>query len=125
MKLNEVFTGSFLKADDLQGKTVRVTLSKVELQEFDDGNKLVLHFQGKDKALVCNKTNANIIAENLGTDETDEWVGQAVLLTVKKVEFQGKLVPAIRVVLGDTPIQPKPAPPAAKPAPPDDGEIPF
>lgn len=131
MNINEVFSGNFLKADDLQGKTVRITISKVEVKEFDDGNKIVLHFQGKDKALVCNKTNASIIAENVGDPETDNWVGTTHLLTVKKVEFQGKLVPAIRVVLNDTPAAPPapaPKPQSAKPQPmspePED-EVPF
>lgn len=131
MNINEVFSGNFLKADDLQGKTVRITISKVEVKEFDDGNKIVLHFQGKDKALVCNKTNASIIAENVGDPETDNWVGTTHLLTVKKVEFQGKLVPAIRVVLNDTPAAPpapapKPQPAKLQPMSPEpEDEVPF
>lgn len=130
MNINDVFSGNFLKADDLKGKTVRVTISKVEVKEFDDGNKIIVHFQGKEKSLVCNKTNANIIAENVGDPDTDNWVGTTQLLTVKKVEFQGKLVPAIRVVLNEgvaaAPVAtaPKAAPRAAprpEPAPYDPG----
>lgn len=132
MRIDEVFSGNFLKADDLQGKTVRVTISKVEIKEFDDGNKIVISFQGKDKTLVCNKTNSSIIAENLGSRETDDWVGQTILLTVKKVEFQGKLVPAIRVVLADNPapVKPKATParqpePEHEPEPDSSDEVPF
>lgn len=106
MKLNEVFSGNYLKADDLQGRTVPVTISKAEVKEFDDDKKIIVSFAGKDKSLVCNKTNASIIAENLGSQETDDWVGGKISLTVKKVEFQGKLVPAIRVVLVDNPSPP-------------------
>ncbi len=113
MKLSEVFSGNYLKADDLQGRTVPVTISKVEVKEFDDGNKIVVFFAGKDKSLVCNKTNASIIAENLGSDDTDLWTNGKISLCVKKVEFQGKLVPAIRVVLVDKPVAaPAPAQPA-------------
>jgi hypothetical protein len=116
MKLSEVFSSSLLKAEDLQGRTVRVTISKAEIKQFDDGNKIILSFQGKEKSLVCNRTNSSIIAENLGSQETSDWVGQTILLTVKKVEFQGKLVPAIRVVLNEsTP------PPTAKNARPEPG----
>ena len=104
MKLSEVFSGNYLKADDLQGRTVPVTISRVEVKEFDDGKKIVIHFDGKDKCLVCNKTNCSIIAENVGSDDTDHWAGKRISLTVKKVEFQGKLVPAIRVVLQDRPV---------------------
>jgi len=128
MKLNEIFSGNFLKADDLQGRTVRVTISKVEVKEFDDGNKIVLHFQGKDKCLVVNKTNASIIAENTGSTDTDDWQGRTIQLTVKKVEFQGKLVPAIRVVIEDTPSaapQKPVAPPVAEPEREEPDSIPF
>lgn len=125
MNLNQVFSGDYLKAEDLQGRTVPVIISKVELKQFEDGNKLVLHFEGKNKQLVANKTNANIIAENTGTSETDNWVGKRISLYVKKVEFQGKLVPAIRVVLNDTPapapVRPAPAP-ARQPDPARDDE---
>lgn len=114
MNINQVFSGNYLKADDLRGTSPTVTISEVEIKEFDDGKKIVIHFAGKDKQLVCNKTNASIIAENLGSSDTDDWVNKRVQLAVKKVEFQGKLVPAIRVVLQDPP------PPTAKPkAPPE------
>ena len=129
MRVDEIFGGSFLKADDLQGKTVRVTISAVDVKEFDDGNKIVISFQGKDKKLVCNKTNSSIIAENLGSQETEDWVGKVISLTVKKVEFQGKLVPAIRVVLEDQPAPAKakraPAPPIEPEEPEGGGEVPF
>jgi hypothetical protein len=98
-KLSEVFSGGFLKAEDLNGKSPTVTIDSVEIKEFDDGKKLLIHFRGKDKALVCNKTNAAIIEEVLGSDDTDEWEGKRITLCVKKVEFSGKLVPAIRVSL--------------------------
>ena len=133
MNMNEVFSGNYLKAEDLKGASPRVTIAKVEMQEFDNGNKLIVSFQGKDKSLVLNKTNANIIAENTGSQETDDWIGQTIQLTVKRVEFQGKLVPAIRVVLQDAaPVAPvrqaRQAAPAPQPADPEDegsGEIPF
>lgn len=128
MKLNEIFSGSFLKADDLQGKTVRVTISKVEIKDFDDGNKIVLHFHGKDKCLVVNKTNASIIAENTGSSDTDDWQGRTIQLCTKKVEFQGKLVPAIRVVLEDAPVAaPEPKPKSStQPSEEEEGDsVPF
>ena len=115
-KLNEIFTGSYLKADDLKGRSVTVTIEKAEVVEFDDGHKVVVRFVGKDKALVCNKTNANIIAEVTGQDDTDHWAGHSLTLSVKKVEYQGKLVPAIRVELLDSPKKKQPAA-APKPVP--------
>jgi hypothetical protein len=114
MKTSQVYGGGFLKAEDLAGKTVTVTIADIELKEFEDGKKLIVHFLGKDKALVCNKTNAAIITEITGSDDTDDWTGKRIQLTTRKVEMSGKLVPAIRVVLpGDAP-----APPKAEPKPP-------
>jgi len=125
--INEVFGGNYLKADDLKGGSPRVTISQVEIKEFDDGRKIIVHFQGKEKCLVVNKTNASILAENLGSTDTDDWVGQTVTLCVKKVEFQGKLVPAIRVVLQDNPTPPARAaqPRAAEEAADPVDEVPF
>jgi len=120
--INEVFGGSFLKADDLKGASPRVTISQVEIKDFDDGKKIIVHFQGKEKCLVCNKTNASIIAENAGSSDTDDWAGHTIQLTVRKVEFQGKLVPAIRVVLQDAPIK-KTAPAAAAESDNDGGNV--
>lgn len=118
-KLSEVFSGNFLKAEDLAGKSPTVTIERVEVKEFDDGKKLILHFAGKDKALVCNKTNSSIIEEVLGSDDTDDWEGKRITLMIKKVEFQGKLVPAIRVSLEPPKSEQvrHTSPPAPKPEP--------
>lgn len=96
MELNSVFGGDTLKAADLQGHEIPVIISDVTMKKFDNGNKLVLTFDGKKKALVCNKTNANRIAHYYGTN-TDLWVGKEVILFPDLVDFQGKSVEAIRV----------------------------
>jgi hypothetical protein len=44
------------------------------MKEFDKGNKLVIAFEGKQKVLICNKTNANRIAYAYGTN-TNNWIG--------------------------------------------------
>lgn len=111
MKTSNVFGGGFLKAEDIAGKQPGVTIESVEVKEFDDGKKLIIHFAGKDKALVCNKTNAAIITEITGSDDTDDWEGKRIVLCTRKVEMSGKLVPAIRVMMPEeAPRQPKPAP---------------
>ena len=55
MDVNSVFGGDSLKAADLQGQEVPVVIASVEMKKFDNGNKLVLRFQGKQKCLICNK----------------------------------------------------------------------
>jgi hypothetical protein len=96
MDISTVFGGDSLKAADLQGNEPTVVISHVQAKEFDDGNKLVVSFEGKKKSLVCNKTNANRIAFMYGT-ETNGWIGKKITLYEEMVDFQGKLTPAIRV----------------------------
>jgi len=116
MKLNQVFKSNYLKAEDLQGRTVQLRVEKADVVDFDDGQKVVLHFVGKDKGLVCNKTNCSVMQEITGSDDTDNWTDCMIMLTVRKVEFQGKLVPALRILLPDqAPAPVRPAPPAPVP----------
>lgn len=96
MELSSVFGGDSLKAADLQGQEHSVVIADVQMKQFDNGNKLVISFQGRKKALICNKTNANRIAYAYGSN-TDHWVGKEVILYPDLVDFQGKPVEAIRV----------------------------
>lgn len=96
MELSSVFGGDSLKAADLQGHEPVVVIATVEMKKFDNGNKLVITFQGKKKALICNKTNANRIAFAHGTN-TDNWIGKEIQLYTDLVDFQGKATEAIRV----------------------------
>ncbi len=97
MELSSVFGGDTLKASDLpNGAEPTVTIASVEQKKFDNGNKLILKFVGKKKALVCNKTNAKRIAMNHGSN-TDNWIGKQITLYVDIVDFQGEPTEAIRV----------------------------
>jgi hypothetical protein len=101
MDVNSVFGGDSLKAADLNGRDVTVTIASVEEKVFNDGakgpqKKLLIRFAGAKKALICNKTNAKRIALLHGP-ETDRWPGKAVTLYADMVDFQGDAVMAIRV----------------------------
>lgn len=130
MNINEAFPGSYLKADDLKGHQVPVQIDRLVMDTIGDEHKPVLYFRGKERGLVLNKTNANMIIELLGTAETDEWTGQAIGLFPTKVDFQGRRVNAIRIYSpnGDEPklgvTAPPPAPAPVAPVDPDD-DIPF
>lgn len=115
MDINAIYSGNSLKAADLQGAEPTVTIESIEVKQFDDGNKIIIKFQGKEKTFVCNKTNANRIASAYGSN-TDNWLGQKITLYTDQVDFQGKLVDAIRV---------KVKKPVTKPADIHDDEIPF
>jgi hypothetical protein len=103
MKLNEIFPSRYVKAEDLD-HDVEVVIERVALEDFEDpqtkkqSKKPVCYFQGARKGLILNKTNANLIGRLYG-EETDEWVGKTVTLTVVDVEAFGDIVSAIRVKL--------------------------
>jgi hypothetical protein len=121
MKIGTAFPSTFLKADDLQGRRVTVQIDNVTIEELGDERKPVLHFIGKDRGLVLNKTNAAMVTEIAGSDDTDDWHGVSVVLYPTRVDFQGKRVDAIRI---DKAEAAKPASrPAPKPAAPVDADF--
>ncbi len=97
MNINSAFPSNYLKAADLQGRRAAVTVSHVAMEDIGDDHKPVLYFVGKEKGMVLNRTNANMIAEITGLEETDQWKGHTVVLFSTKVDFQGRRVDAIRI----------------------------
>ncbi|MBN9219557.1 MAG: hypothetical protein J0I79_16550 [Mesorhizobium sp.] len=102
MNLNDAFPSNYLKSDDLKGREVKVTIADYKMEKLGDDDKLVLFFEGKDKGMVCNKTNANRIALFYGSD-LDAWKGKEILLGTELVDFQGKSTLALRVKGGAKP----------------------
>lgn len=127
MKLSQAFPSNFLKAEDLGGKSVTLTIQSVEMEEIGQGrekeNKLVIQFAKTDKKLVCNVTNARTI-EKLYGDDTDSWVGQRITIAPREVEFQGEMRWAIRVSLTKPAAAAPITKPAAAPAPVDEPPFP-
>jgi hypothetical protein len=112
MDINGAFPSTYLKAADLAGRRALVTISHVKLEDVSDDHKPVLYFVGKDKGLVLNKTNANMITEIVGSGETDQWKGKAIVLYVAKVDYQGRRVDGIRVDYPGVSVPAPPSPPA-------------
>jgi hypothetical protein len=110
MNINEAFPSKYLKAADLQDREVAVVIGRVEMETIGTDRRMLLYFNGKDKALVCNKTNATSIAKGYGQD-TDNWVGKPIVLFPAHVDFKGESVEAIRIKI-------KPRTQAAAPQPP-------
>lgn len=96
MKIGSAFPSNYIKCDDLQGRAVQVRMNYVKFEDIGGDNKPVLYFMGKEKGMVLNKTNANMIAEIFG-DETDGWTNQPIELYPAKTELHGKRVDCIRV----------------------------
>lgn len=96
MRISEAFPSQYLKAADLQGHQVKVTIDHVDSEVIGTDTKPVIYFVGKERGFVLNKTNANTIAAAYGDDTTD-WKGADIILMEAMVDFQGRTVPALRV----------------------------
>lgn len=133
MKTSEAYPSKYLSAEDLDGKDMTLQIKTVELETIGQGakasEKLVIGFKGAKKMFVVNKTNANTISKVLGSDETDDWIGQRITIGPREVEFQGDMVLSIRVSLKRPADAAAPkAQPTAEPVPSDDAsadDIPF
>ena len=104
MKVSDTYKSNsgFLSASDLQGKTIRLTISEIASHTFNEGQndektQIVLSFEGKEKRLGLNVTNAKSIADKFG-DDTDDWAGKEVKIYPTKTDFGGKTVDCIRIV---------------------------
>ena len=97
MKQNDVFPSNFLKSEDLHGKAARVTIERVTLEKIGEDKKPILHFVGKSKMMVCNKTNWGVLVNITGQEDSDHWGGWSIGIYSAKVAYQGKMVDGLRV----------------------------
>jgi hypothetical protein len=107
--IDDYYPSKFLRASDLKGKEITVTIDRVEAEEFEqDGVKRpkpVVHFRNNGlKALVLNKTNSTRIATALGNKDTDAWTGKQVRLFPDMEEFKGQVHEVVRVRRAPAPI---------------------
>lgn len=105
MSVGEIYPSmaEFLKASDLGANTIKVKISYIRPVTFGDSTKLVLDFEGKDKALVLNKTNANIIKDVYGDDE-QQWAGKEIMVYAGPVTFKGQSMQGLKVRVETAPV---------------------
>ena len=100
MRVSDMFQSKYLKAEDLQGQEHTVTIGGVHIEdvgmEGKPQHKPVMYLQGVGKGLILNKTNAEQVAHIHG-DDSDGWIGKQIILFTMMVQFQGQMMPAIRV----------------------------
>jgi hypothetical protein len=108
MNINSAFSSNYLRAVDIKGQDVRVTIESFKIESIGQGSEAkelpVLRFKGKAAGFVLNKTNANIIQVAFG-DETDDWTGKQVELYVTQVGYKGEMVDGIRCKVPQQPAQ--------------------
>jgi len=127
MNIDAAFPSTYLKAADLQGHAVNVIVSGCKMEPISKTEeKPVLYFQGKEKRLVLNKTNASVLSHVYGA-ETEGWAGKPLQIFPTQTPYQGQMVDCLRVRVMPGTATPQPVPAAAAvPFDPDaDDGIPF
>ena len=98
MKIDDFFPSKYLKASDLNGEDLDVTIKQVEGEQFEDGKKPVLHFEEPVKPFIVNRTNFTSIS-NLHGKSTEMWIGKRITLFPTEVSYRGNPTLGIRVRL--------------------------
>ena len=88
---DDIYGSKYFSVPDLKDGEPRFKIGKVEVAELREKNgatkrKFVVLFEGVDKGLVVNKTNAKKLAEAYGK-ESSKWVGQIVQLYSEETTF--------------------------------------
>ena len=125
MNIKKAFPSKYLAAIDLDGQERVATIAEYRMEEIGEEKteKPVIYFEGNCKPVILNVTNANLIAEALGSEEMDDWVGKQITLYPTRVPFKGKRVDAIRVK-EDAPAHEQPSAEEGDPGPSDE-DVPF
>lgn len=127
MRIGEMKESKYLKKEEV-GKGKLFTIKELKKENVAGDNqetdeKFVLYFYEAQKGMVLNWTNIQLIAQAVGSDETDGWPGKKIVLYEDpNVSFGGKLVGGIRV---RAPRQAEPPQAVAPTPPPFDDDIPF
>lgn len=127
-KVSEMIQSKFLKKEDFDEDQV-CTIKGVELEAMQQTNdtKWVLYFREHAKGMVLNTTTIRVLEQSFG-DNSDDWVGQKVMVYVDpNVSFQGRVVGGLRL-RGPRKGAQKPAGGAPPPPPPPaefEDDIPF
>jgi hypothetical protein len=92
----------FLKKDDINPGGQVVTIAKFEMTDIEDRDgglkqKVCVHFEGVDKPLVLNSTNANALKLFTGAEVPLDAIGKKVEMYVDpSVSFGGQIMGGIR-----------------------------
>jgi hypothetical protein len=90
-EFDSIYGSKYFSVSDLRGEQPRRRIGKVEIGDLKekDGStkrKYVVYFEGEDKPLVLNKTNADKLAKMFGKDRS-KWIGHVVELYAEMTTF--------------------------------------
>lgn len=99
---NDAFPSRFLKAADLNGKPLTLTIASAAYETLKnhrgtDEQKLVVSFLKTKKLLVVNVTNFDAIVDATGEADSDDWPGHKVEAYPSEVQVGAEMKPCIRI----------------------------
>jgi hypothetical protein len=103
MKSYRAYSDSrYLKKEDFPRPEVltiiKVREEKVTAPGEKPKDKVVLYFNGKDKGLVLNQTNGDVLFELTGSEDPEKWIGVRVEVYCEpNVPYAGKKVGGVRL----------------------------
>jgi len=108
---DDLYGSKYFSVADLKDGEPRFKVGKVEVVELHEKNgttkkKYVMLFEGVEKGLVINKTNARKLAEAYGK-QSSKWIGQIIQLYSEETSF-GKGVRVRPMRKPATPAEPDP-----------------
>ena len=97
---------NYVGAHDLQpGQELTVTIESITnepVKHFDgksvkEDNCIIARFKGAKKPMILNKTNCKIIAKNVGSNFTEDWVGKSITIYATNVRVGAEVVEGLRI----------------------------
>ena len=100
--VSDVYNSGYLKGADIPKGGMDCVIDVVEIASFKNDRgaekpKPVVFMVGEDRALVCNVTNAKMIAAIVGSEKFADWSGAKIRLVKEHVPFGADVIMGIRV----------------------------
>jgi hypothetical protein len=94
---DDFHSSKFLGVADLNGTAHVVQIERITREQMQDGKvKPAIHFVGKQKALLANKTNWGTLGAAFGKD-LNSWVGRSVELFAMPCQGPNGMTQGVRV----------------------------
>jgi hypothetical protein len=99
---NDVFPSKYLKAADLNGRPLTLTIKSAPLEVLNgaDGRqdqKMVLYFSETPKKMPLNRVNWDAVVDVTGEVDSDNWAGHKIEVFPTTTQMGGKTVDCIRI----------------------------
>lgn len=103
MKKGEVFPSKYLKADDplFERGEIVATIKDISMETMQGKNgkenKAVMFFREIPKGLIVNKTNWDVCEKLFASDDSDDWIGSKVSMSVVDTVNFGEPAKGVRI----------------------------